>query len=109
MKREDQELLERAEEKGNNEEKPQSEVVKQDDFFEDEFDREFWVKVRQKQSEGLSWSTAMNEVRVQRLIQRYKDNGKLDSEDPALVMIKTWPTSRKYKDNPDKLPGLEQL
>lgn len=46
MKREDQELLERAEEKGNNEEKPQSEVVKQDDFFEDEFDREFWVKVR---------------------------------------------------------------
>lgn len=51
----------------------------------------------------------MNEVRVQRLIQRYKDNGKLDSEDPALVMIKTWPTSRKYKDNPDKLPGLEQL
>lgn len=45
MKREDQELLERAEEKENNEEKPENESHKQDDFFEDEFDREFWVKV----------------------------------------------------------------
>ena len=51
----------------------------------------------------------MNEVRVQRLIQKYKDNGELDSEDPALVMLKTWPTSKRYKDNPDKLLGLEQL
>ena len=45
MKREDQELLERAEEKENNEEKPENESHKQDDFFKDEFDREFWVKV----------------------------------------------------------------
>ena len=45
MKREDQELLERAEEKENNEEKPENEIHKQDDFFEDDFDREFWVKV----------------------------------------------------------------
>ena len=51
----------------------------------------------------------MNEVRVQRLIQKYKDNGELESEDPALVMLKTWPTSKRYKDNPDKLLGLEQL
>ena len=51
----------------------------------------------------------MNEVRVQRLIQKYKDNGELDSEDPALVMLKTWPTSKRYKGNPDKLLGLEQL
>ena len=51
----------------------------------------------------------MNEVRVQRLIQKYKDNGELDSEDPALVMLKTWPTSKRYKDNPDKPLGLEQL
>ena len=51
----------------------------------------------------------MNEVRVQRLIQKYKDNGELESEDPALVMLKTWPTSKRYKGNPDKLLGLEQL
>ena len=51
----------------------------------------------------------MNEVRVQRLIQKYKDNGELDSEDPALVMLKTWPTSKRYKGFPDKLLGLEQL
>ena len=51
----------------------------------------------------------MNEVRVQRLIQKYKDNGELDSEDPALVMLKTWPTSKRYKGNADKLLGLEQL
>ena len=51
----------------------------------------------------------MNEVRVQRLIQKYKDNGELESEDPALVMLKTCPTSKRYKGNPDKLLGLEQL
>ena len=51
----------------------------------------------------------MNEVRVQKLIQKYKDNVELYSEDPALVMLKTWPTSKRYKGNPDKLLGLEQL
>ena len=51
----------------------------------------------------------MDEVRVERLIQKYKDNGELDSEDPALLMLKKWPVSRQYKDNPDKLTGLEQL
>ena len=50
----------------------------------------------------------MNEVRVERLIQKYKDNGELDSEDPALLMLKQWPASKQYKDEPDKLPGLEQ-
>ena len=51
----------------------------------------------------------MNEVRVDRLIKTYKDNGELDSEDPALLMLKKWPASKQYKDNSDKLPGLEQL
>lgn len=69
----------------------------------------FLSKVRQKQSEGFSWSVAMSEVRIKRMIQKYKDNGELDSEDPALLMLKTWPASGKYKDNPDRLPGLEQL
>ncbi|PFX15099.1 hypothetical protein AWC38_SpisGene20699 [Stylophora pistillata] len=51
---------------------------------------------------------AMDEVHVERLIQKYKDSGELDSEDPALLMLKQWPASKNYKDNPDKIPGLEQ-
>ena len=58
---------------------------------------------------GLSWTLAMNEVQVQRLIQKYKQTGELESEDPALVILKRWPASKKYKDNPDKLPGLEKV
>jgi len=52
----------------------------------------------------------MDEVRVERLIQNYRDNGELVSEDPALVMFKKWPASKQYQDNySDCLPGLEQL
>ena len=51
----------------------------------------------------------MDEVRVERLIQKYKDSGELASEDPALVMLKKWPASKQYRDNSDRLPGLEQL
>ena len=51
----------------------------------------------------------MDDVSVERLIQDYKNNGELASEDPALLMLKNWPASKQYKDNSDKLPGLEQL
>ena len=51
----------------------------------------------------------MDEVRVEILIQKYKDNGELVSEDPALVMLKKWPASKQYQDNSDCLPGLEQM
>ena len=51
----------------------------------------------------------MDEVRVERLIQKYKDSGGLVSEDPALVMLKKWPALKQYQDNSDRLPGLEQL
>ena len=51
----------------------------------------------------------MDEVRVERLIQKYKDNGELANEDPALVMLKKWPVSKQYQYNSDYLPGLEQL
>ena len=51
----------------------------------------------------------MDEVRIEGLIQKYKDNGKLNSEDPALVMLKMWPGSKQYRENSDRLPGLEQL
>ena len=57
----------------------------------------------------MSWHRAMDEVQVERLIQEYKDSGELDSEDPALSMLKKWPTSVYYKDDPEKLRGLEQL
>ena len=51
----------------------------------------------------------MNEVQVEIMIQNYKECGELDSEDPALVMLKQWPASTLYKNRPDKLPGLEKL
>ena len=57
----------------------------------------------------MSWNRAMDEVRVERLIQKFKHNGELASEDPALVMLKKWPTSKQYQDNSDRLPGLEKL
>ena len=50
----------------------------------------------------------MDQVTVEKLIQKYKDNGELEREDPALVMLKQWPGSKQYKDNPEALPGLEQ-
>ena len=50
----------------------------------------------------------MDEVTVERLIQKYKDNGELDDEDPALLTLKQWPASKQYIDNPEKLPGFEQ-
>ena len=57
----------------------------------------------------MPWNRAMDKVRVERLIQKYKDNGELVSEDPALVMLKKWPASKQYQDNLDRLPGLERL
>lgn len=51
----------------------------------------------------------MNEVRVERMIHNYKECGEIDGEDPVLVMLKQWPASKQYKDNPEKLPGLEKL
>jgi len=107
MKREEQELLERDE--GNESQEEEPVVYQQADGQEDEFDREFWIKVRQKQSEEIPWNRAMDEVRVERLIQKYKDSGELVSEDPALVMLKKWPASKQYQANSDRLPGLEQL
>ncbi|PFX12860.1 hypothetical protein AWC38_SpisGene23112 [Stylophora pistillata] len=80
-----------------------------EDFLSSQYDREFWIKVSQKQSNGVLWNRAMDEVLVERLIQKYKDNGGLDREDPALLMLKNWPASKQYKDNPEKLPGLEEL
>nr|XP_058966812.1 transient receptor potential cation channel subfamily A member 1-like [Pocillopora verrucosa] len=102
-------LLERCKE-GNSDDN-QTECDDHEDFLDGKFyrSREFWMKVHERQSIGLPWNRAINEVRVERIIQNYKDNGELDSEDPALVMLKQWPASKQYKDRPDKLPGLEKL
>ena len=51
----------------------------------------------------------MDEVRVERLIQKYKDNGELVCDDPALVMLKKWPASKQYQYISDRLPGLGKL
>ena len=51
----------------------------------------------------------MDEVIAENLIQKFKENGELDSEDPALLMLKRWPASKQYQENPEKLLGLEKL
>lgn len=51
----------------------------------------------------------MNEVQVEGMIQRYRDNGELDSEDPALIILKQWPLSERFRNEPDKLASLEKL
>lgn len=66
-------------------------------------------QVNQKQNKGISWNRAMDEVIAENLIQKFKENGELDSEDPALLMLKRWPASKQYQENPEKLPGLEKL
>ena len=47
----------------------------------------------------------MDEVRVRRLIQKYSDDGELDRADPALMMLKEWPSSQLYIDNPRTFQG----
>ena len=69
----------------------------------------FFLQVSQCLEILLESELNLDEVYVERLIQKYRDDGELNSEDPALVMLKTWPTSRQYKDKPDKLPGLQRL
>ena len=51
----------------------------------------------------------MDEVNVEKLIQKFKDSGELESEDPALLMLKKWPTAKQYQENSEKLSGLEKL
>ncbi|PFX13146.1 hypothetical protein AWC38_SpisGene22797 [Stylophora pistillata] len=106
MSKGEQELM-RAKE--NSEQGNQLEIERcRDQQQGDELDEDFWIKVHQRQSEGFSWNRAMDQVHVERLIQKYKDGGELSSEDPALLMLKKWPVSKQLKDNPDKLLGLEQ-
>ena len=50
----------------------------------------------------------MDLITVERLAQKYRDNGELESADPALMMLKQWPASKQYKENPERLLGLEQ-
>ncbi|PFX14915.1 hypothetical protein AWC38_SpisGene20899 [Stylophora pistillata] len=110
MKKEDYLLVEFSD-KEENKYELQPEVDEQQDtgLFEDELNTELWTKIHQKQREGTSWNKAIDEVRVEKLIQKYKNDGELDSEDPALLMLKQWPKSEWYKNNPDKLRGLERL
>lgn len=47
--------------------------------------------------EGISWSKAMDKVRVARLVRRYKEKESKDEYDPLLVLIKQWPKANKYQ------------
>ncbi|XP_066015275.1 uncharacterized protein [Pocillopora verrucosa] len=109
MAKEEQDLLKHNGKDNNNKQQNQREIGHhqpddQEVDLENEYDGDFWIK----QSNGLSWSSAMDAVSVERLIQRFRDNGELENEDPALLLLKQWPECKKYKENPEKLAGLEQ-
>ena len=67
------------------------------------------MQVRKKHDKGIAWKRAVDEARVERLIQKCTESGKLDTKDPALLMLKRWPLAKKFQDNADSLPSLEQL
>jgi len=81
-------------------------AVIDDEKLEDDFDGDFFVEVRAtfNKEKGISWSMAMDKVRVARLVRNYKNTVKdLEDEamkrkhDPLLILIKQWPKSNKYK------------
>lgn len=51
---------------------------------------------------GMSWNRAMDEVRIERLMARH-------GKDTLLVIIRDWPASDKYKDQPELVASLEYL
>ena len=55
-----------------------------------------------------SWMRAMDEVRVYRLIEKWKKGGQRETDDPLLRILKNWPSSKKYKGRSELLPSLEQ-
>lgn len=67
-----------------------------------EFSEVFRRKVRAKycSTEEISWSDASDEVKVEILIARFEDGGRQFSEDPLLVLLKKWPASETFSDNP---------
>ncbi|XP_048582080.1 uncharacterized protein LOC5507682 [Nematostella vectensis] len=78
------------------------------DTLDEDFDEVFWRKVRDKYNESeMSWSRAMDEVRVEQLVEKYESSGNKLSEIPLLVLLKRWPTKRKYRDSPSLLAALE--
>ncbi|KAK3755623.1 hypothetical protein QZH41_017628 [Actinostola sp. cb2023] len=82
------------------EQQPPSSTV-DDEELEEDFDRAFWVEVRTTfnagKGSGISWSKAMDKVRVARLVKKYKDNNCKPDQDPLLVIIKVWPQAKKYQ------------
>lgn len=59
------------------------------------------VKVQEKfEPGGISWSRAMDEVRIDRVRAKHADKY-------LLVIIRDWPNSDKYKGKPDLVASLE--
>ena len=51
---------------------------------------------------GMSWKKAMDEVRTERLMSKH-------GKDTLLVIIRDWPATTKYRDNPELVASLEYL
>ena len=51
---------------------------------------------------GITWNRAMDEVRIERLMEKH-------NKDTLCVIIRDWPASEKYKDKTDLVASLEYL
>ena len=62
-----------------------------------------FFKVQEKfRADKISWNRAMDEVRADRLINKYDIYC-------LLVIIRDWPASEKYRDKPELVASLEYL
>ena len=52
--------------------------------------------------EGITWNRAMDELRVEKLIDKYQDQA-------LLVIIDKWPNQPKFQGKPETIPSLEYL
>ncbi|XP_031558823.1 transient receptor potential cation channel subfamily V member 6-like [Actinia tenebrosa] len=99
------EMTERGEGKR---ESPVKESTDHTDDIGNNFDEEFWIKVRNTYNEtDISWNHAMDVVQVEHLIEKYENSGAKLSEAPLLVMLKRWPNMKKYRENPSLKAALE--
>ena len=62
----------------------------------------FKVEEKVATKAGITWKRAMDEVRTERLMARH-------GIDTLLVLIRDWPSSEKYENEPVLLASLEYL
>lgn len=60
------------------------------------------MEKRFSSGEGIPWNRAMDEVRIERLMEKH-------GKDTLCIIIRDWPASGKYKGKPELVASLEYL